>query len=340
MHILPEIAAKIERKYNLKSYEEVLQLLGLDYRKLKVPYLANPSDAVREEFKKRYNKNWPVQDVTKPFFLMQPFGVEADGSYSSAIAKRPFAEIDSVKDIESYPWPDPSWLDYDALAAEMELYPDKAIIAPDWSPVFGNVCEFFGMENALVNLILQPKLIEATIEKIVEYYLARNRLLFERCKGKFDIFLFGDDFASNQGLMISLETWRKFFKKPMQKLIDLAKSYGLKVHNHCCGAMHELIPEFIEMGIDELEPCQFHLSGMSAEKMNREFGKHITFYGGIDTQFTISFGTTEDVRKKVRENMEIFRNGGYAVGSDHTFLPEFPLENILALHDEGKKQMR
>jgi uroporphyrinogen decarboxylase len=337
MHILPEVAEAITRKYDLHSYEEVLELLGLDYRKLKVPYLRNPPDELREEYRKRYDKDWPEQDVRKPFFLMQPFGVETEGSYSGAISNRPFAEIDSVKPIESYPWPDPLWLDYDAIAAEMDLYPDKAIIAPDWSPVWGAVCEFFGMENALANLLLQPKLVDATIERVMDYYIGRDELLFEKCKGRFDIYLFGDDFASDRGLLFSLETWRRFFKHPTKKRIDLAKSHGLKVHNHCCGVMHELIPEFIDMGIDELEPCQFHLSGMSAERMSREFGRHITFYGGIDTQKTIPFGTPEEVRKKVRDTMEVFPGGGYAVGSDHTLLPEFPLENTLALYDEAKR---
>jgi len=337
MHILPEIALAIEKKFSLSSYEEVLQFLALDYRKLKIPYIKNPSDTQIEECKRKYNQEWPETDVKKPYIIMRTFMIEDTTSYSSASTKRPFEEIDSVKEIESFPWPDPLWLDYDAIAAEMELYPDKAIIAPDWSPIFGTVCEFFGMENALVNLLINPDLIEATIEKVTDYYLARNKILFEKCKGKFDIYLLGDDFATNKGLFFSMDIWKKFFKKPMKKLIDLAKSYGLKVHDHCCGVMFELIPEYIELGIDELEPCQFHLPGMSAESLSREFGRDITFYGGINTQHTLPFGTPEDVRREVRENLEAFRNGGYAVGSDHTLLPEFPLENILALYDEAKK---
>jgi uroporphyrinogen decarboxylase len=315
----------------------MLQSLGLDYRKLKVPYRQDATATQREECRTRYGRAWPVQDVQAPVFLMQPFGVEAGGACSDAASRWPFAEIDSVEPIENYPWPDPTWLDYDALAREMERHRDTAIVAPDWSPIFWTVCDFFGMENALVNLVLNPKLIEAAVERILDYYERRNRLLFERCRGKFDIYLFGDDFASDRGLLMSHDTWRMFFKRPMQRCVDLAKSHGLRVHNHCCGAMHELIPEFIEMGIDEIEPCQFHLPGMSADRMSREFSRHITFYGGVDTQHTISFGTPRDVREKVRENMRAFRNGGYAVGSDHTILPEFPLENVLALYDEAKR---
>ncbi|MGI6777405.1 MAG: uroporphyrinogen decarboxylase family protein [Acetivibrionales bacterium] len=337
MHIIEEISSAIEKKQQLNGYEEMLQFLGIDYRKLKIPYKKNPPEELREEYRRRYNKDWPETDVKKPYIVAPSFGIEDSGSYSGAIAKRPFEEIDSIKDIENFPWPDPMWLDYDALACEMDLYPDKAIVAPNWSPVFGTVCEFFGMENALVNMILEPQLIEATIEHITNYYLARNKILFEKCKGKFDIFLFGDDFATDKGLLFSLDTWKKFFKKPMEKLTNQAKSYGLKVLNHCCGVMVELIPEYIALGIDMIEPCQFHLPGMSAKTLSREFGKDICFYGGIDTQYTLSFGTPEDVRRKVREIIDCFPNGGYTVGSDHTFMLEFPLENILALHDEVQK---
>ena len=78
--------------------------------------------------------------------------------------------------------------------------------------------------------------------------------------------------------------------------------------------MSELLPEFIELGVDEIEPCQFHLSGMNPDRLSREFANDITFYGGINTQKTIPFGTEEDVRREVRETKKAFKNGGYAIG--------------------------
>ena len=86
-----------------------------------------------------------------------------------------------------------------------------------------------------------------------------------------------------------------------------------------------------------LEPCQFHLRGMNPKRLKREFGKHMTFYGGINTQHTLPFGTPEDVRSEVRERIDIVgKGGGYILAGDHSIEPDVTVENILAMYDEAK----
>ncbi len=337
MPFYPAVADMICAHAGLSTYEEALVYIGSDYRRIVMPMRQTPGPALLAYYRQTYQREWPVQDIAKPVFEMPTFGVEAHGSYSTAITVRPFESAETTAEIDDFPWPDPGWYDYDGLAAEVAKHPDKANIVSHWSPIYGSVCQLFGMEAALMNMLLQPELVEAAIEHITDFFYERNRRMFERCKGQLDIFIIGDDVASQSGLMISLDVWRRFFKKPLQKLITLAKSYGLFVHEHCCGAMSELIPEFIALGVDELEPCQFHLPGMEPKRLKREYGNDITFYGGVCTQSTLPFGSPEDVRGEVRRLQKIFGDTGLAIGSDHSLLPEFPLENILALYEEAVK---
>jgi len=150
-----------------------------------------------------------------------------------------------------------------------------------------------------------------------------------------------DDYATDTSLFFSLEDWRRFYKPGMKRLFELTKSHSKSVWYHCCGAMSDLIPDLIDMGLDILEPCQVHLPGMKPERLKRDFGKHIVFYGAINTQQTLPFGSEEDVRREVRERIRVLgSDGGYIVGPDHSVNKDVPAENVIALYDEAAKESR
>ena len=96
--------------------------------------------------------------------------------------------------------------------------------------------------------------------------------------------------------------------------------------------------DLINIGLDVWETVQAHLPGNEPDALKREYGDHITFFGGISTQTTLPFGTTEDVRREVRDRIRVLgRNGGYICGPDHGIMPDVPLENVLAMYDEARK---
>jgi uroporphyrinogen decarboxylase len=100
--------------------------------------------------------------------------------------------------------------------------------------------------------------------------------------------------------------------------------------------MSDIIPDLIDIGMDILEPCQVHLPGMEPSRLKREYGRHIAFWGGVNTQQTLPFGTPEEIRSEVCERVRVLgRGGGYVLSPDHTFMPDVPPENIVALCDEG-----
>ena len=120
--------------------------------------------------------------------------------------------------------------------------------------------------------------------------------------------------------------------------VALAKSYGMKMWFHCCGTFRPVMADLIDMGMDVWETVQVHLPGNEPEVLKREYGRDITFYGGINSQQTLPFASTEEVRAEVRERIRVLgQGGGYILGGDHTILPDVPIDNVLAMLDEARK---
>jgi len=118
----------------------------------------------------------------------------------------------------------------------------------------------------------------------------------------------------------------------------LAKDDGMKVWFHCCGTFRPVIPDLIDIGMDVWETVQVHLPGNEPEVLKREYGKDITFFGAINTQRTLPYGTEEEVRAEVRERIRVLgKGGGYICGGDHTILPDVPMANVFAMIDEARK---
>jgi len=261
-----------------------------------------------------------------------------DSGYGQDRQILPLADASSMADIERFPWPSPDDYDYVGIRSGAADLGDKArSLSIGWEPIFNRVLDLFGMEQGMINLHMQPQLIEAAVEHVEAFVLEKTRRALEAGVGSFDIFSWGDDFATHRGLFIRPSHWRRFFAPSYRRLIELVKRHDLKFNLHCCGTFVDVMPDLIDMGVDIWNPCQVHLPGNEPEFLKREFGKHITFSGAIDTQHTLPFGTQEDVRREVRERIDVLgRGGGYFCGPDHDVFPDVPVENLLALVDEVK----
>jgi hypothetical protein len=148
------------------------------------------------------------------------------------------------------------------------------------------------------------------------------------------VFLTGTDFGTQRGLFISIAAYRELFKPFHKRVNDLihAKS-SWKTFIHSCGSVVEMIPEFIEAGFDILNPVQCSAVGMDARTLKKEFGAHLTFWGGgANTQQTLQFGTPDEVYREARERIEIFgRDGGFVFDAVHNVQATTPTENMLAM---------
>jgi uroporphyrinogen decarboxylase len=132
--------------------------------------------------------------------------------------------------------------------------------------------------------------------------------------------------------------WRDYCKEPLARLFGLGKKHGAYVYFHSCGAVRKVLSDLVEIGLDILFPVQPNAWGMDHRELKAEHGDRLAFWGGIDVQQVLPFGTPEDVRQAVRERIEILgAGGGYILSSSHNLLKAFPLENIVAMYDEALK---
>lgn len=146
--------------------------------------------------------------------------------------------------------------------------------------------------------------------------------------------LTGTDFGTQRGLFISPVAYRELFKPFHKRVNDLVHSRSKwKTFIHSCGAVSELIPDFIEAGFDILNPVQCSAEGMDARRLKREFGRRITFWGGgANTQQTLQFGTPDEVYRECRERIEVLgAAGGFVFNAVHNVQALTPTDNLLEM---------
>jgi len=253
----------------------------------------------------------------------------------SALFPRPLAGAESAADVEAYHWPSPDDFNFTKMRKHLEADTKHARIGPSWSPVFSRLLELFGMEQALMNFYLNPVIIEAALSRLDHFYTNFFQRELDTCSDVLDLFGIGDDFAENRKLFISPDHWRKYFKPLYAKWFEMAKKKGLKTFMHACGAISEVLPDLIDIGLDAWQTVQTHLPGNEPERIKREFGHHLTFVGAINTTHILGKMTPDEVRAHVREQiLKLGKSGGYICSADHTIMPEVSPENVAAMYEE------
>jgi len=257
---------------------------------------------------------------------------EGLGEYEESVS-HPLAGATSTADVERFDWPDPEAWEIGHLAAQCDEWADYPKLAGCYEP-FYLYCRLRGMEQALLDLAANPAIAEAALERIYLIHERLNRRILEAVGSRIDFVYIAEDLGTQESLLISPVAFRRFLKPRMAKMIEMVHSYGVKVFHHDDGACRRMIPELIEIGIDVLNPIQWRCRGMEREGLARDFGKQLVFHGGVDNQRTLPFGTPEDVRREVRENIRIFRDcKGYVVAPCHNIQPNTPTANIIAMYE-------
>ncbi len=246
----------------------------------------------------------------------------------------------TIEELENCELPDPDMFDYSNIENLCDKYSHYAVMGGAWSPVFCTASALIGMETLMVKTYEEPEFVKLFLAKITDLFYEQSVRTFEAAKGKMDIFFMGDDYGTQIGLIMSEDTWDEFYTPHLARLFSLAKDSGLKVMLHSCGSVSKLIPSLIELGMDALDPVQVRAADMEPEKLKAEFGGSITFHGGLDTQHILPFGTVEEVRAEARRLIDIFgRGGGYILAPSQEFLPDIPLENIIAMYEVGREML-
>lgn len=222
-------------------------------------------------------------------------------------------------------------IDNTPLIEAREKHPDYAILTYGPGSLFLSANSFFGYETSLMHHLSRPDLIQQLIDCSVDYAFAVIDKMYREVRDAVDIVSLEDDFGTQTSLYISYELFLKFYKPAFQKIISRLKHYGYFVQFHSCGAVSELIDDFIEMGVDILDPVQVSARGMEIENLAEKYRDRITFHGGIDTQKLLPYGKPEDVKKQVRKIISLFKGKRIFVSPSQNFLPDIPVENLIAM---------
>jgi uroporphyrinogen decarboxylase len=204
----------------------------------------------------------------------------------------------------------------------------------------GNLLEWgeylCGMDRFLTDLAEDRPKVEALLDKLVEMHLASLEKVLDAIEGYVQVIQMGDDLGTQLATVISPRMYREIFK-PRHRLIyeRVRRRKGIHLFLHSCGAIADIIPDLIEIGVEILNPVQTSGRGMEPGRLKREFGKDLVFWGGgCDTRDVLPDGTPDEVHRHVRERIKILgAGGGFVFCQVHNILPNVPPANIAAMYE-------
>ncbi len=284
--------------------------------------------------------------------------VFADDSYQdewSVIRSRPkgglyydltkpplLGEVDSPG-LAKFPWPDPHdpgrCRGLAEAARRLHQETDYAVVLSMPGGIVHQAQFLRGFEDWFADLLVNPAFFQALMEKLTDLWIEMARDEFEAVGGNVDICFYGDDIAFQDGPMMSMDLYRKMIKPHHKRLFSYIKSRSsAKIAYHCCGSAVHLIPDLIELGVDALNPVQVSAKGMDSQRLKREFGKDICFWGAIDTMRVLPFGSPAEVRAEVKRRIaDLGPGGGYVLAAVHNIQADVSPENICAMYDAARE---
>jgi hypothetical protein len=291
---------------------------------------------------------------------MYPFGDKSvqpsarmpkDGFYFDTIIRQEKVDLDNLKPEE---WTDGMFnllkdeeLKYlEKLASDLYNNTSLSLVASIGSGGFGDIAYvpapghknpkgIRDIQEWYLAHISYPEYIKGIFDIQLDILLKNYELTWQALGDKIDIMMVsGTDFGTQIGLYISLNMFREFYKPYHTKVNKwIHENTTWKTMYHSCGSIFELMDDLIESGVDILNPVQCSANKMDPKTLKEKYGNKIVFWGGgINTQKTLPFGTPEDVKKEVKERINIFgKGGGFVFNPIHNIQRGTPQENLVAL---------
>lgn len=263
-----------------------------------------------------------------------------------SIVKSPLENIDAVvESIQNHSWP---------LAGDQNRIKKLRQIAVEArdngrAVVLKGICaglfemhqRIRGMENALMDSMLYPEFSDLLIGKIADLKIEFWNMALDELHDVVDVIVEADDYGTQASQLISPDQFRISYKPHIKRVIDAIKNKApnSSIFFHSCGNVRPIIPDFIELGIDILNPVHITAEGMDPISLKKDFGNDICFWGGgVETQNILPKGTPQQVRDDVKRNIEALAvGGGFVFNTVHNIQPDVPVENIIAMVEALKE---
>ena len=335
---------------NVHAYQNLLDYLGIK-REPRVEniliFTAEIDDDILERFNvdtKSVKPSLPLDEFNAPEeFIERPWDVKwrrsIDFTYAPVVA--PFQKMvnPSLDDLKKFKWPSPSDIEdfakWGEKAQNIRQKTDRALVARMPMGIVTQAQILRGFEGWALDLILNRKFSDALHEKLAEIWIETGNRMLEALGDNVDILFFGDDYGAQNQLMLSPQMFRERIKPLLKQMIGSVKAKTkAKVVLHSCGSVYPIIEDFIDIGIDGLNPLQATARDMEPRKIKEKAGKDLALWGGIDTHVILPKGTPKDVKEEVKRKIAILgEGGGYVLSADHNILMDVPPENLIAMFE-------
>jgi uroporphyrinogen decarboxylase len=252
----------------------------------------------------------------------------------------PLADAD-LATIKHYRLPDmgdPSRVEgLSALAQKLYLDTDYALIADGMWSLLQKAYDLRGMDSFMMDMVTDEIKAHSLLERLADVTLTNIATFLEEVGDYVEVVTVADDLGIQSGPIMSLAMYRHFLKPYHKAMVDEIKKHtSAKIMIHTDGSIHQFIPDLIEIGFDIINPVQASAKNMDTRKLKREFGQHLSFWGGVDTQAILPYGTVADVEREVKRRIDdLAPGGGYILGAVHVIQNDVPPANVCCLFDTG-----
>ena len=247
----------------------------------------------------------------------------------------------SLEGLAAYEWP-PAWRtppELREVAQSLREDTDYAVVGGSdmgGHGVFEQSWKMVGLEKGLMAMHLDRRFAERLVGHVTESYMQAASEYLDQVGEYLDVFMFGDDICAQDNWLISPKLYVDLIKPRHREIFDLVhQKTDAQLLFHSCGAVFDLIPHLIEIGVDIVNPVQVSAKGMDTRRLKQTYGNDVTFWGGsVDTQHTLPFGTPEQVADEVRRRIDdLAPGGGFVFASIHNIQALVPSENVIAAFD-------
>ena len=324
-----EVVAKLCERLAVKAGESIEERLGVDLRGAGPRFIGWTDPLCYAD---------PTVEVTDDGVHRDIWGVGFKPNQTSCgfymdLASSPLRKISSVEELDRHKWPSADLWDYLTIADQARANAAYWVIAHSRG-IFEISWFMRGFEEFMMDLASDPDFANAIMDRVQAYLMEKARRILEAGKGHIDMMEYNDDVGGQDGILIAPDTWRRYLKPRMAAFIRMCKPYGVRIRYHSCGGIRPIIPDLIEIGVDVLNPVQALAAGMEPEGLKRDFGKRLTFNGGIDTQDLLPHCAVDEVRRATRRLIDVVgKDGGLVLAPSHVFQDDVPIENIVAVYE-------
>ncbi|MGQ9555366.1 MAG: uroporphyrinogen decarboxylase family protein [Anaerolineae bacterium] len=310
--------------------DDIVERLGIDVRGL-FPLNAHNWNIINVDA----GDNWQYTDewgITYHF-------PKHDGLYYTIVANPIPASSTTPEEIAHHPWPDCGDLRrIEGLRQMAERYraQGRAVMLKGvLAGIFEMAQRMRGTENFMVDLLADRVSAEALLDRMVQCKLGFWEMALPRLGDVVDVVSEADDYGTQVSQLVSPRLFRELMKPRLKIVFERIHQLApqAKLFFHSCGSIREILPDFIEIGVDIINPVHVRAAGMEPAALKRDFGRDVVFWGGgVDTQGVLPSGTPEQVREDVRHNLEaLMPGGGYVFNTIHNIQADVPPENIIAM---------